>query len=248
MIGAHRWPDKSGAGLHALQPNADQRPTLYEGPESRLPSVYQLPGPLDDLKSLTTQRWMALAGFEGSFEQPAWTALVAIKVDRRTKHGTVLLTSKPNSSSRVGFRFVDKCEDPPCLEFKARTHDVGDIRTSHPVGPDWEIWEFVHLDGTMRLLVGGEERGVGPFDLSEPLDHTVATLGGRPHRSQGAKECLQGHLGEGLFYDRALTDDERNRVRAYLTAKWEPTGVFPTVKRQKGTPKPGKATPRRRKN
>ena len=58
-------------------------------------------------------------------------------------------------------------------------------------------------------------------------------LGGRHHRSRGADELFQGHIGEVLFYDRALDVDEREAVRSYLSARWEPTGVFPVAEKGK---------------
>ena len=73
----------------------------------------------------------------------------------------------------------------------------------------------------------GKEVGSGQLAPSDGVEWVNATLGGRYHKGRGANELFQGHIGEVLFYDRALSDTERNAVRSYLTGRWEPTGVFP---------------------
>ena len=215
------WRDKSASQTHAVQTEAALRPQRYSGPESQGPSLrFRATGE----RSGTA---MLLPGFESAFGLPEWTAFLALKVDRAAKNGTALMAVAADGSQRRGVRFVDKCPAGACPEFKSKGSSLEDLRVQEPTSGDWETWEILMEAGSIRLLMDGQEKGSRALDTSHRFDWVAAAVGGRPH-NQGRRppaEAWSGHIGEILFYDRALDENERNQVRTYLTSKWPPTGV-----------------------
>ena len=218
------WADKSPSGIHALQVEPGERPSVYSGPGAPGTSIRFAPGIQDAKQAARNPRWLALPGFEGKLSQPAWTAFLATKSDPGLSKGTILMVRTEDGKSRRGFRNTAKCALPPCHEFKNRLKASLDIRSDQSVAAEWEVREVVRDGDTVRMLVGGVEVAAGEIGEGDDLDWAYATLGGRHHDSRGADELYQGRVGEVIFYDRALSEEERAAVRSYLEAKWPARG------------------------
>ena len=220
------WADKSFAGIHGLQTGEEHRPELYTGPESILPALTFAPEGKERLQ------WLDLEGLQEVLTLPAWTVFLALKHDRSQSdhhHDSAVLVAIGEFSGRagyIGFRGTPRCPQYPCVEFANRVGGKHDIRTEHPAGPDWQVWEFRHSSEKVTVRADGALAGSGPLGSRADLPWIAPTLGGAFHRSQGIHDPFRGLIGEVIVYDRALSDEELVAVRGYLAAKWPPTGVY----------------------
>jgi hypothetical protein len=80
---------------------------------------------------------------------------------------------------------------------------------------DWNMLEVVYDGTSQKGFVNGALKGTTAFQLNT-VDKEVE-IGLRTGKDAASSD---GDFAELLIYDRALTDDERKRVEAYLSGKW----------------------------
>jgi putative heme-binding domain-containing protein len=210
------WPDASGHGRDARQEHESARPQLVAIGDDR---VVRFDGEDDHLRVLG--------------------------LDRSLEAATVFIVAAPRSNAG-GFRGFLSANEPGKRDYETGfTIDQGPgatlafsqinvegrgflgaqnlTRTVSPFGAVQTIEVVISpADKSVRLLLDGKLSGERPFDPA-PLRIDELTIGAR-HYSFAGEPPLRGWIAadfaEILLYRRALTEDEREQVRHYLSTKY----------------------------
>jgi hypothetical protein len=92
-----------------------------------------------------------------------------------------------------------------------------------------QLFEVVATGGdagtasTMRYFKNGSGLATGPAQVPRVLTRTSNLIGRSNFRDDGGADpdpTYRGLLGEIILYNRALSDDERRSVEAYLLTRW----------------------------
>lgn len=162
------------------------------------------------------------------FQQEQWTAFAVAQAEEVEDDGTMLMASGVPERSRRGLRFMPNCGPARCLEFKSKADENEDIRSEKRLSSDWLLWEFHNDRGLVSIGTNGAVEATGMIRHDEIAELKRALVGGRPDRNNGGTENWNGHIGEILVFDNALSEEEREAVRSYLATKWsldiEPAG------------------------
>ncbi len=208
------WFDGSGSGRHLQQPLAAARPAVvkvgdaavvrFDGEDDHL----RLTGGKDELKAFTVFVVVAPRTNPGYFR-----GFFALNAPNGRDYQTGLtIDMGPNATPRF-------------TELNVEGKGFGGWRNLMKPGGDFGKLYQLEVRGaekSVRAFVDGAASGERPW-ANAPLSFAEVTLGARFLTHGPGPQAPHGHakcdIAEVLLYDRALSDDEAKKVRAYLTAK-----------------------------
>lgn len=208
------WFDGSGHGRHLKQPLAAARPALvkvgdavvvrFDGEDDH----FRFTGGKGELKAFTAFVVVAPRANPGAFR-----GFLALNAPNGRDYETGLcIDMGPNATPRF-------------TELNVEGKGFGGFRNLLKPGGDFGTLYQLEVRGdgkTMRLAVDGFASGDRPWTPAA-LSLAEITVGARFYTNGPGAQEVRGpakcDIAEVLLYDRALSDDEVKKVRAYLSAK-----------------------------
>lgn len=203
-----RWADKSGNAHHASQASADARPTLQLAERNDLP-VVQFDG-VNDLLSTDNVTLSAFTAFY-VFRASGTAGLLSEQSDNAAQNPGHYLYGSTNATMTVwrGTAMSQKnytANWSTDNRFRVLTHIFNGTHSSH----------LLYASGIALPLTNSvATQDPGTSDATAEIN-----IGGRV----GGVLPLTGQFGTIIFYNAALSDENRQKVEAYLVAKWNIAG------------------------
>ncbi len=208
------WFDGSGKGRHVKQPLAAAQPALVKVGEAAVVRFdgeddhFRFAGGKDELKAFTCFVVVAPRNNPGGF------------------HGFFALNAPKGRDYETGFTIdMGPNPTPRFTELNVEGRGFGGWRNLMTKGGDFGTLYQLEVRGdgkAVRLVADGVANSERPW-TSAPLSLAEITVGARYYTNDASDQQARGparcDIAEVLLYNRALSDDESKRVRAYLTAK-----------------------------
>ncbi|HSQ58494.1 MAG TPA: hypothetical protein VLM40_22425, partial [Gemmata sp.] len=208
------WFDGSGKGRHLRQALAAARPTLVKSGNS---TVVRFDGDDDYLRftggNAELNEFTAYIVVAPRRNLGAFTGFFALNApDGRDYETGITIDMGPNST-------------PQFTELNVEGRGFGGWRNlMKPAGDFGKLYQLEVRGGekAIRLAVNGTPHGQREWQPA-PLSLAEITLGARYYTNGPGKQEVRGFarcdIAEVVLFNRALSDDEAKKVRAYLDAK-----------------------------
>ncbi|HQY94671.1 Pvc16 family protein [Caldilinea sp.] len=214
------WRDQSGAGHHAVQPDAARRPQLVRGAVGGKPAV-RFDG-VDDYLAIE-QLSYAAAGAIGGLTLFALLRTTAVQAQ-------TLASFDRSAYWELG---LTGGGSPGCARWSTQPQAGAAHDLDSPGALADGRWRLlcvrfaVGATATKQLFIDGILVATADAHPGEALGSGVTRFGFVGAPSQAAifngpagAELFRGDLAELALYDRALTDDERDHVEQYFAEKY----------------------------
>lgn len=208
-----QWNDLSGNGRHASQSVANNQPT-YSTSARNGRNAIQFNGSTDFLRgswpvTLTQQSVFAAVSMSStnSWGRPFTQGI--------TQDGTATGAIVTADFAMTG-HYIPLIRNSTSAAFGS--YNAGSIRASTSVSYDtWGVWSSIHTGSQIQNRLDNGTASTYSTTAYNTTFHTFcigAILG------PSVNQFFAGLIGEVIVYSRAVTDAERNRIAAYLKAKW----------------------------
>jgi len=198
------WRDKSGKGNHVTQDNSNDRPVLLANQQNQLPAL--------DFSTDATDDHLATGGTGQINADGGYTKFVLFSLDSTTDSPNGLITgggagTRLDASSGV----LDASHDGGAL-----------LAGGTDLSTDRYYITTLRYDGVNSNGLADTIRLDGSADASDD------TAGAKTHTASkiyigadGTGDGLNGKLAELMVYNRAISDEEVEKLECYLARKWD---------------------------
>ena len=215
-----QWNDKSGNGYNLTQGTAGKRPQSGTRTQNGLNAI-DYDGSDDVLAASTAANWAFLNNSGGS------TYFMAIYTDAAAD-GRILFDTSGTTTGNVGvYNYVISTDAVQAVVVKGVGGQVVLVQVTTQTAADntASYWSFLSdpNNGTAANRIKIWKNGANPINtntdtaaLSNSNPAYPLNLGGQSFLS----ESFDGLMCEVIFYSGLLSDADRQKVEAYLAAKW----------------------------
>lgn len=196
------WRDRSTNGYHVTQATSTAQPTFRADAKNGLPAV-----DFDGGDSLARTTAMITNATDGTS-----TAFAVVKPDVVSAGTRLIVNNDGGSGTTRGPQILR--QDAANVTIVSNRSAVTDSAGAAMVAGNWHTIETIQNTTSVEALLDGTGNGATAVTLNNVTAQVlrVGTYAGSLN--------FDGMMGEIVIYARALSADERNQVRAYLTAKW----------------------------
>lgn len=220
------WQDQSGNGNHAAQLTATYCPTLTTASTTATTSVPVIRFNPTSTTSLSIADSVTLnpTTVTQSGSLSGTVSMIAV-VKRSSGSSTARILSKYASTTTNSGYVLDYTAGTTVRSLLNNTNAATATVTASTFG----VVESVYDKVLNKIYVNGVTPGVSTYSTAVASNTASVGIGADSSGSNG----LDGDIAEVLFYNRALTDTERQDIEAYLYQRYgvgtKPTAVSPTI-------------------
>jgi hypothetical protein len=203
------WQDQSGQGNHASQATSGKRPTLKLAIQNGRP-VVRFDGADDGLAN----------ALFSAFGTADFSLFMVLASGNLAGYRTALELASPTGGALGAGLIIsqDGANNDGTAEYGRIGADFLSTTAPGLVANTFATWEGVHSAGTFRAYADGV--AATPASAASGLNITEAGCMLGYAFFGGIAQFWQGHVGEAIIYDTALTDGDRQHVESYLRARW----------------------------